>query len=162
LGRTKILDSNIKNTYGFFVVYKNSEKRFIELQLKRLDVVYQSRQDSVGKPILPSFVGLNISLNTSLLYGYFLNNYINISGGLYHNLLIFYIANDINVPILALNLKNNPNIVGGTAKISYIPNRLSLECGIYYPFNATTESYSTLYYFPILFGQLKYRISKRR
>jgi hypothetical protein len=87
------------------------------------------------------------------------NAYWRFSLGAYYNLKAFYGMDLITIPPTSDyggKLKVNNNMFGSLLKGEYKWRKLSLEGGFMYPFTSTSRSYSTRFYVPTAFLQLKY------
>ena len=69
------------------------------------------------------------------------------------------VSSDMYLYSRGISLKYYDNTYGVTLKLNYLlRRRMNIESGFMYPLTQTAESFSTAYYNPILYAQLKYRI----
>ena len=155
-----MVSNGLNSCYGFYSTYKLAEKHNIELQIRKLTIVRSGKQDVSGNPILVGAKTIIHNFNSELCYGYGINKNFFAYLGIYDNLLALHGVNDIFLYSNGLSLKYYDNTYGVTLKLNYLfRRRLNIESGFMYPFSQTAESFSTAYYNPMLYAQLKYRIS---
>lgn len=152
--------NGLNSCYGFYSTYKLADKHNIELQIRKLTIVRSGKQDYFGNPILVGAETIIHNFNSELCYGYKINNRFFAYLGIYDNLLALHGFNDIFFYGKGLSLKYYDNTYGATLKLNYqLGRRMGIESGFMYPFLPTAEGISTAYYNPMLYAQLKYRIS---
>ena len=154
-----MVSNGLNSCYGFYSTYKLAEKHNIELQIRKLTIVRSGLQNNFGNPISVGAKTIIHNFNSELCYGYGINKNFFAYLGIYDNLLALHGVNDIFLYSRGINLKYYDNTYGVTLKLNYLfRRRMNIESGFMYPFSQTAESFSTAYYNPMLYAQLKYRI----
>jgi hypothetical protein len=154
-----LVSNGLNSCYGFYTTYKLAEKHNIELQIRKLTIVRSGKQDVFGNPILVGAKTIIHNFNSELCYGYGINKNFFAFVGIYDNLLALHGFNDIFFYGKGISLKYYDNTYGVTLKLNYLfRRRMNIESGFMYPFSQTAESFSTAYYNPMFYTQLKYRI----
>ncbi len=154
-----MVSNGLNSCYGFYSTYKLAEKHNIELQIRKLTIVRSGKQDDSGNPVSLGAKTIIHNFNAELCYGYRINKHFLAYIGIYDNLLALHGVNDAFLYSKGISLKYYDNTYGATLKLNYpFGRRMALESGFMYPFSRTAESFSTAYYNPMLYAQLKYRI----
>ncbi len=155
-----MVSNGLNSCFGFYSTYKLADKHNIELQIRKLTIVRSGLQDPSGNPIAVGAKTIIHKFNSELCYGYGINKSFFAYLGIYDNLLALHGVNDIYLYSKGISLKYYDNTYGVTLKLNYIfRRRMNIESGFMYPFSQTAESFSTAYYNPMIYAQLKYRIS---
>jgi hypothetical protein len=155
----KSIDTKPRVSFGIYSEYKIGKKLSAGLQIKNIRVIQTSNQDTEGNPIFSHINAVYETINFSHYYTYDMKAHWRFSLGAYYNLKAFYGMDLITIPSTnnyGGKLKVNNNVFGSLLKGEYKWRKLSLEGGFMYPFTSTSQSYSTRFYVPTAFLQLKY------
>lgn len=154
-----LVSNGLNSCYGFYSTFKLADKHNIELQIRKLTIVRSGLQDESGNPISVGTKTIIHNFNSELCYGYGINKSFFAYLGIYDNLLALHGVNDLYLYSKGIPLKYYDNTYGVTLKLNYLfRRRMNIESGFMYPFSQTAESFSTAYYNPMFYTQLKYRI----
>lgn len=159
----KSIDTKPRLSFGIYSEYKIGMKLSAGLQIKNIRVFQTLNQDMQGNPIFSHINAVYETINFSHYYTYNVNTHWRFSLGAYYNLKAFYGVDFVPIPSTSNfggSLKVNNNMFGSLLKSEYQWRKLSLEGGFMYPFTSTSKSYSTQFYVPTAFLQLKYNFIK--
>lgn len=155
----KSIDTKPRLSFGIYSEYKIGKKLSAGLQIKNIRVIQTLNQDTQGNPIFSHINAVYETINFSHYYAYHVNANWRFSLGAYYNLKALYGIDFKPIPSTSNfggKLKVNNNMFGSLLKGEYKWRKLSLEGGFMYPFTSTSHSYSTRFYVPTAFLQLKY------
>lgn len=159
----KSIDTKPRLSFGIYSECKIGMKLSAGLQIKNIRVFQTLNQDMQGNPIFSHINAVYETINFSHYYTYNVNTHWRFSLGAYYNLKAFYGVDLVPIPSTSNfggRLTVNNNMFGSLLKGEYQWRKLSLEGGFMYPFTSTSKSYSTQFYVPTAFLQLKYNFIK--